>query len=54
MSEKVYEDPNEYMVMLYSPKVDANVECKISAITVSVKVDPKKKPNYGHIRPLNW
>lgn len=49
MSKKDYEDPNEYIVMFYSPKTDENAECVINAITVSVKVDPKKKQNYGLI-----
>ena len=44
-----YEDPNEYLVLLYSPIEDGNAECTLMAVTISVKVDPKKKLNYGLI-----
>jgi hypothetical protein len=49
MPKKEYPDPSEYMVLLYSPKKDENAECVISAVTVNVKVDPSKNPNYGLI-----
>lgn len=42
-------EPDEYMVMLYSPEKDGTEECEINAVTVTVKVDPSKHPNYGLI-----
>ena len=54
-------EPNEYMVMLYSPKKSDTDECVIDAVTVTVRVDPSKKSNYGtierkakeYLKPMN-
>lgn len=42
-------EPNEYRVLLYSPKKSDTNECIINAVTVTVRVDPTKNPNYGLI-----
>lgn len=46
---KDIQEPNEYMVMMYSPKNSETDECVINAVTITVRVDPTKKPNYGLI-----
>ena len=42
-------DPCEYMVLMYSPKKSDTDECVINAVTITVRVDPSKNPNYGLI-----
>lgn len=46
---KDIQKPNEYMVMMYSPKKSETDECVINAVTITVRVDPTKETNYGLI-----